>query len=631
MNTIFFKTARRVAWGAIFVASSTFAQSNPSDALENSALVDQAAGATMARPRPERPQPARPQPARPQPARPQPARPQPVRPQPVRPQPVRPQPVRPQPVRPQPVRPQPVRPQPVRPQPVRPQPVRPEPVKPNPIKPQPVKPEPVKPNPIKPQPVEPKPTEPKPITQPGSPVSDQQRQQNQKKAKEDLQRRTDEAKAKVPSHVAQQIPEGGSAKLSKDNKSVAIKDHKTGATKIVDVQTGKPLASYNKTTGAKPTKAPLGAKVEKNGGVTTTTAPGFKKVVDEKGNSKTTVRNTTINETVVNKKTVIVNKSVVINNRTVIINENRREMRTFNPFTRGYVRLFVPLWWGAPAFMANGWVIEGGIHVYGLFFGIGGYIREGYVSPWNRYQFVPWNANPYICREERWREFHTRWNWGWAEDVFYVGYYRPFYEYRNLGYWIADYRLQRELETERLERLAAEEDAEYAREEAAELIENRPVINPNNEPISDSVMERLAVQTEQMVASINKGEDVFASAEVANNHIFTVEGTLNETATIDGTSYNCKLKSGDLIEADQNVEQDVEPVLDSAGNPTLDEDGNVQNTTFVTMKVVASKIHSCAVNSRVVVQMDTLQSLLNEEKARVQEGMEQSITLGIRP
>jgi len=152
-----------------------------------------------------------------------------------------------------------------------------------------------------------------------------------------------------------------------------------------------------------------------------------------------------------------------------------------------------------------------------------------------------------------------------------------------------------------------------------------------NEPVSPDIMETLADQTQELVASIKDGEQLFASQEVAEGHIFTVNTKLRETATIDGLTYDCKLKAGDLIRPDPNAELDVEPVLDGDGLPVVDEFGNVESTTYVTMNVVASKMHSCVKGSSVVVQMDTLQSLFTDEKARVIEGMEQSIVLGVQP
>ncbi len=613
MNNNTFKIARSVAWSAVFVASTAFAQSSLNESLLPGAAA-QAEGKVVKKD-PPAPKPNKPEPKPP------------VTKPPVTKPPVTKPPVTKPPVTKPPVTKPPVTKPPVTKPPVTEPPVTKPPVTKPPVTEPPV----TKPPVTKPPVTKPPVTKPV-VTEPTAPVSDHQKQQNKDKAKQEAQKKTEEAKAKLPSNVAQKIPAGGSAKLSKDNKSVAMKDPKSGVTKVVDAKTGKPLMSYNKSTGAKPTAAPAGAKVEKAAdGSKRITAPGYSKTVDAKGNAKTVIRNTTINERIVNNKTVIVNKTVVINNRTVVIHEDRPMIRTFNPYRGGYVALYTPIWWGAPAFMAEGWVITGNIHVYGLFFSLGGYYQAGYESPWRPgYGFVRW-GNPYICREDRWHDYYHRWGWGWVDETFYVGYYRPVYSYPHLGWWIADYWIQRELETERLERLAAYEDAEFALEEEREFAENQAALNAANEPISPAVMERLADQAEQMVSSINAGEHVFASEEVENNHIFTVEGTLHETATIDGLTYNCKLKSGDLIEADRDAEQDVEPVLDEAGEPVVDDYGNIETNTFVTMKVVASKMHSCAINSRVVVQMDTLQTLLGEEKARIQEGMEQSILVGAQP
>jgi hypothetical protein len=550
-----------------------------------------------------------------------------------KPRPPAPQPAPPKPAPPQPTPPKPTPPQPTPPKPTPPQPTPPKPTPPQPTPPKPIPP---KPTPVKPPTPPLKPPAPPKKQEPTTPATPQQKQQQQQKTKQDLDSQTQAAKKVAPQNV--KIQPGQNAKVSANGKSLAVKDPAKGSTTVYDAKTGKPLASYNKTTGASPTKPPLGAVTKPGpGGSKITSAPGYQKTVQPNGNSVTINRGTTINETVVNKTTVNVTRSVTINNfnggHPVFIHPERPMVMSFDRYHGGYVQLFRPNWWGVAAVMTANWLITGNVHAYGVFFGVDGYYYNNYASPWYPgYGFVSWAANPYVCAFGCWNGYYAKWGWGWTpENTFYPGYFVPTYSYRHLGYWLAEYVVERELETERLERLAAWQDAQFYAQEQQYWIDNRLALSQTNEPIAPVIMDELALQTQELVSSIKDGQQLFASQEVEQGHIFTVDTRLDETATINGTTYNCRLHAGDLIKPDPSVDLDVEPTLDGNGNPVIDDYGNPETTTFVTMDVVASKLHSCRVNAQVVVQMDTLQSLFTDEKARVIDGMEQSIELGIQP
>jgi hypothetical protein len=614
----FFRKASAIATLAfMIVAQLSYAQEAQPEAKE---VTPKAAPQPAKVPPPPKPKP-QPQPVKPQPQpvkpQPQPVKPQ---PQPVKPQP---QPVKPQP---QPVKPQP---QPVKPQP---QPVKPQP---QPVKPQP---QPVKPVSHQPQPV----THPEPTTPTLSPGQLAQKQQEQKTQVQQAQeQRTQQDLATLKSAspaVAAKIPPGAHVKLSANGASVAVKKP-DGTNQVLDAKTGKPLVSYTKTTGATATTPPAGATTKPNpGGGTIVTAPGYQRVVDTKGNATTTVNNTVIKETIVNNTTVI-NESVTINHQVVVVHPNYPVVRTWDPVGGGYVSAYRPTWWGTPVAMQTAWVYQGPhpYHVYGLFFGVPGYEVEvgGYQSPWNPgVGYVSWENNPYSCDYNCWGHHYSGWGWGWYGENYYPGYYTPFQSYNNMGWFVTDYRIQRELETERMERLAAYEDAEFEAAEQRDWAINAVVLNDSNDSLDPGVFQTLVDQDQELVNGINTGAETYAPWMVNQNHVFTVSTTTPETVInpYDGNEYRCKLKAGEFIQPDPDFEQDVEPIVDpSTGFPQLDQFGNVEYTTYVTMKVVGSRRHSCKIGSDLVVQMSTLQSMLDDEKARVQEAMEQSIVLGIHP
>jgi hypothetical protein len=201
----------------------------------------------------------------------------------------------------------------------------------------------------------------------------------------------------------------------------------------------------------------------------------------------------------------------------------------------------------------------------------------------------------------------------------------------SFGYWIADYVLQRELETERLERLAAEEYPDYIAEQTQELADNSKAVQQVDAPIPQSVFDSLAGQAQTTADAIRTGNPVSATNLINTDHVFTVDRTVTETAVIDGADYQCRLQPGDMIKRDHNFDVDVEPVLQSDGLPEVDKGGNVVNITYVPMLVVSAKPQSCIVGATVIVQLDTLQDLESEERARTQEAIEQGVSLSIHP
>ena len=589
----------------------------PNDAVNAAAsAAEQVEKEAVVRPEPPAP---RPQPPAPRPEPPAP------RPQPPVPQPPVPRPT-PVPPRPTPVPPRPT-PVPPRPTPVPPKPT-PVPPKPTPVPPRPT------PVPPKPTPVPPRPTpKPLPPAKPEltKPVQPEEKAKIQQDVIEKQHKQTEEAKAKLPPTVIAHLPPNAVAKVSSNGKTVTVKDPKAGATTVLNAQTGKPALTYTKKTGT-PISAPKnGVTQTVVGNVVTEQGPqGYRHVVDKTtGVEKINFHGAQTSRTVVNNVTII-NKSVVINNKTIVINGNRPMVRNFNPYDGRYVDVYRPKWFGQPDFMDSHWVYGGTWHVYGSFFAVGAFIPGGYVSPWWRPVggFVVWDSP---LRWDAWQARYAAWGWGWHAENFYPGYYSPRVTYPHFGYWIADYYLQRELETERLNRLAAEQYADWVAEENQEWIDNQIAIQQQDVGVSDDIFDVLADQAQAMVDSIRQGQFLYASNLINDGHIFTVENTLNETATIDGDSYQCRLHEGDLIVRDDDYDVDTEPVYDTSGNPVVDDFGNVETTSYVTMRVVSAKRHSCATGTSVVVQLDSLQGMLSEERARIQEGMELGVSLQINP
>ncbi len=473
-----------------------------------------------------------------------------------------------------------------------------------------------------PQPLPPKRPE------PTAPVTPQQRQQIQQGVQQQRQQDTEQARRQLPPQV--QIPQGGYAHANPDTHTVVIKSPQ-GGTQVVDQNSGKPVLSYTPEHGRPNLRPDQGVTRQQNGPVIVEKGPaGYQRTFDpQRGVDQTSYRGWHQNSVTINNTTVI-NQTVVVNNQTYIINQNRTYIRQYNPYHGDYVRDYRPQWWGQPQHMDDNWM-AGRHHCYGEFYAYGGYNPAGYRSPWWRPEnrFERWEEHPYEWHD--WDRYHTQWGWGWYREGYYRGYYEPRHEYRHFGWWIADYWLQRELETERLERRAAEEYAEYVAEEQREWIDNARAIEQVDEPVAEWVLEQLATQVEQMVQSIRLGTTLYASNLINDGHIFVVDTTTKETATIDGVDYTCRLRPGDLVQRNDALSLDVEVQYNADGTPQVDEYGNVITVTYVPMTVVASKRHSCARGSAVVMQLDALQNMVSEERARVQEGMEYGVTIGIHP
>jgi hypothetical protein len=462
-------------------------------------------------------------------------------------------------------------------------------------------------------------------------VSQGQKQQIQHGVQQQQQQDTQNAKQHLPPDIAQKIPANGSAKLNPNTHTVTIKNPAKGSTVIVDSNTGKVGLSYTKAAGRAQTRPSNGITKQVSGPVTIEKGPsGYQHVIDtSKGTESTSYRGFHSDRTT-RGNTTIINKTVIVNNQKFVISQDRPFVRTFNPYDGGYYNMYRPSWWGRADYMDDHWQ-DGRHHVYGEFFAYGGYNQPGYISPWwaPGNGFVSWEDRP--LQWDRWDHYYDAWHWGWRAENYYPGFYNPMSVYPSFGYWIADYYYQRELETEREERLAAEEYEDYVAQEQQQWADNAPAIEQIDEPVTQDILDLLAYQAETMVNAIREGVELYASNVMDDGHLFTADETMDESATIDGNSYNCELKPGDLITRDENFDLDVEPVLDADGNPQVDDYGNVITTTYVPMKVVASKRHSCVRGSTVVVQLDSLQSMLDEERARVQEGMEYGITLEIHP
>ena len=151
-----------------------------------------------------------------------------------------------------------------------------------------------------------------------------------------------------------------------------------------------------------------------------------------------------------------------------------------------------------------------------------------------------------------------------------------------------------------------------------------------------------------IVASLgdpNGAQTLYASDEIycddsgdCKDHLFTVDQTYHEETTdANGETKECRLTAGDLIQRDDSQPLDTEPSMvdDGTGTgnevPEVDDDGNQVYITYVPMVVTASKYHSCAAGQTVTMQLSSLQGMLTEEVARVQEGQQQAVVIGFHP
>jgi hypothetical protein len=196
--------------------------------------------------------------------------------------------------------------------------------------------------------------------------------------------------------------------------------------------------------------------------------------------------------------------------------------------------------------------------------------------------------------------------------------------------WLTYYSLSSLQETDNLEREGLREQGEAAlQEEYAFNNDNGPALNPVTTPVPDYIVARLTKQTQQMVLDVKNQRDVFASELMNNGEVFEVSETVTTTTSLDGQVYDCKLHPGDFIANPSNVYS--EPTLDGGGQPVLDPNNQPEQTTYVTMQVLHSKKGSCRDDLGVVVELSELQRMVDAERVRDLQGMEEAVKRHIRP
>jgi hypothetical protein len=212
--------------------------------------------------------------------------------------------------------------------------------------------------------------------------------------------------------------------------------------------------------------------------------------------------------------------------------------------------------------------------------------------------FYGWAFNPWPAQ--------ASFNWGWEGSpwyAYYGGFFAPYPKYPGAAYWLTDYLISQDLQTD------YQAHVEAGEVDGAQMPPpgNPVALTPDvQQQITAEVKNQLALENmESTQNSQNQDIDPYSSGigrllADGHKHVFVVGSALD---VVDATQTECALSNGDVL------------VLQTPPPP---------NATAVDLVVMASKGgNECPKASTVTVQFTDLQEMQNHMRETIDQGLQE--------